>query len=225
MKKTLLIILPLLLIVGCSKKPEGVYNEEGEKDGKWTTWYEPANWYSSDSEKKSEGVYENGEKVGKWTYYHNNGNKKEEGETVNGKKVGKWTYYHNNGNKKEEGETVNSKKVGKWTSWYENGNKMIELNFKDGKPYGLAVSWYENGEIMSKGEYTGGRIKLMPDGSITMLDLSGTAVSKWRKKGKWDYYDKNGKKTVLICDGSNWDHNRKCYSLRQQSIYEYFGIE
>ena len=77
MKKTLLTILPLLLIVGCSKKPEGVYNEEGEKDGKWTTWYEPANWYSSDSEKKSEGVYDNGEKVGEWTYWYENGNKKE----------------------------------------------------------------------------------------------------------------------------------------------------
>ena len=32
MKKTLLIILPLLLIVGCSKKPEGVYNDEGRRN-------------------------------------------------------------------------------------------------------------------------------------------------------------------------------------------------
>ena len=77
MKKTLLTILSLLLIVGCSKKPEGVFNEEGNKEGKWTTWYEPEKWYSSDSEKKSEGEYNNGEKIGKWTYWYENGNKKE----------------------------------------------------------------------------------------------------------------------------------------------------
>ncbi|MBT7556566.1 hypothetical protein HN615_06535 [Candidatus Woesearchaeota archaeon] len=101
MKNTLLTILSLLLIVGCSKKPEGVFNEEGNKEGKWTTWYEPEKWYSSDSEKKSEGEYNNGEKIGKWTYWYENGNKKEEGETVKKKKVGKWTYWYENGNKKE----------------------------------------------------------------------------------------------------------------------------
>jgi antitoxin component YwqK of YwqJK toxin-antitoxin module len=101
MKKILLTILPLLLIVGCSKDPEGVYNEEGGKDGKWTTWYEPENWYSSDSEKKSEGVYDNGEKVGEWTYWYENGNKKEEGETVKKQKVGEWTYWYEMGIKKK----------------------------------------------------------------------------------------------------------------------------
>ena len=119
MKKILLTILPLLLIVGCSKDPEGVYNEEGEKDGKWTTWYEPANWYSSDSEKKSEGVYDNGEKVGEWTYWYENGNKKEEGETVKKQKVGEWTYWYENGNKKEV------------TNLDKNGNLIKEERISD----------------------------------------------------------------------------------------------
>jgi uncharacterized protein YcfL len=38
---TLLFVLTLLLIVGCTKKPEGVLNEEGNKEGKLTIWYEP----------------------------------------------------------------------------------------------------------------------------------------------------------------------------------------
>ncbi len=79
--------------------------------------------------------------------------------------------------------------------------------------------------MMSQGEYTGKRISLLPNGYRTLFDLSGKAVSKWEKKGKWAFYDNNGNKTVIQSNGGNPIDNFQLYSLRRQSIYEYFGIE
>ena len=73
MKKTLFILLPLLLIVGCSKpiNDETLIDKDGEFDGKWTWWYE-------NGQKKEESTYKDGEIDGKWTHWYENGQKKEE---------------------------------------------------------------------------------------------------------------------------------------------------
>jgi len=55
---------------------ESVHNEEGKKSEKSTTWYEPENWYSFDRKMESEGVYDNGKKVGEWTDWYENGKEK-----------------------------------------------------------------------------------------------------------------------------------------------------
>ena len=151
MKRYTIGLITLLLIVGCSKKPEGVYNEEGEKDGKWTTWYEPANWYSSDSEKKSEGVYDNGEKVGEWTYWYENGKKKYEETYKDGKRDGKWTEW-----REDTWKVV--VKHGKWTKEREDGGKKSEGNYKDGKKDGLSTLWYENGQKSQEETYKDGKL-------------------------------------------------------------------
>ena len=82
MKRLLLIVLPLLLIVGCSKPLDdeslidrgGVkYQQDSQKphSGKVFRLYE-------NGEKKLEGSYKDGKKDGLWTYWYENGKKKYE---------------------------------------------------------------------------------------------------------------------------------------------------
>tara|TARA_B100001142_G_C14143021_1_gene581407 strand:+ start:277 stop:549 length:273 start_codon:yes stop_codon:yes gene_type:complete len=90
MKKLLLIVLPLLLIVRCSKEPinyESLTNRNGVK-------------YEKDSQSPFTGeVFE----------LHNNGNKSIEGNYKNGLMNGIWTYWDENGQKKLERPYKNGK--------------------------------------------------------------------------------------------------------------------
>jgi len=84
--KRLWVILPVLLIVGCSKEPinyEEMLNEIGS-DGSYITkdTNEPYSgpvfsFLYENRQKGSEGILKDGWKVGKWTYWHENGQKKE----------------------------------------------------------------------------------------------------------------------------------------------------
>ena len=58
MRKLLLITLPLLLIVGCSKEPINYETTLIERDGLYTNWYE-------NGQKEFENTYKDGKKVPK----------------------------------------------------------------------------------------------------------------------------------------------------------------
>jgi len=122
MKKILLTILPLLLIVGCSKV-------EGKQDLiPDVKTYRNGNIKSITYHKKSRtGI----EKI-KYEEYFENGQKFEEGTYKDGELEGLFTWWYVNGKKREEGTWKNGEYDGKSTSWYENGQKMIEGTFKDG---------------------------------------------------------------------------------------------
>jgi len=146
MKKILLTILPLLLIVGCSKV-------EGKQDLiPVVETYDNGNIKSITYHKKSRTEIE---KV-KYEGYHKNGQKKEEGTYKDGKEDGKWTEWHQNGQKWEEGTYKDGKADGKWTEWYENGEKWKEGTCKDGKKDGLWTEWHENGQKMYEKTYKDG---------------------------------------------------------------------
>ena len=91
MKRLLLIVLPLLLIVGCSKPLDdeslidrgGVkYQQDSQKpySGKVFRLYESG-------EKKIEGSYKDGKLDGKWTDWYENGQKKYEGIYKDGESI------------------------------------------------------------------------------------------------------------------------------------------
>ena len=113
MKQTLLTILPLLLIVGCSKP----VNEETliDKDG---LKYHP----------DTKELY-----TGKTFKNRLGGMKKSEGSYKNGKKDGLWTLWYLNGQKYREETYKDGKYDGKWTTWHDNGQKWFEGTYKDGK--------------------------------------------------------------------------------------------
>ena len=113
MKKTLLIILPLLLIVGCSKpiNENSLIDRNGVK-------------YQQDSQKPYSG------KVFRLFY---NGEKKLEGSYKNGKEDGLWTEWNKSGRKIFEGNYKDGKEHGLYTRWWDDEQKMMELTYKDGK--------------------------------------------------------------------------------------------
>ena len=68
MRKLLLITLPLLLIVGCSKEPINYETTLIERDGLYTNWYE-------NGQKSFEGIYKDGELISK-KYWNEDGSVK-----------------------------------------------------------------------------------------------------------------------------------------------------
>ena len=114
MKKILLIILPLLLIVGCSKEPINFEEMLVEKEGVY---------YTKDTNKPYTGdvfsLYEDGQK-------------KSEGALKDGYYNGKWTSWFSDGQKYTEGTFKDDYYDGKWTSWYEKGQKYSVGIYNDG---------------------------------------------------------------------------------------------
>jgi len=165
MKKLLLIVLPLLLIVGCSKEPinyktslvkrDGVFytNDTNEPySGKVFSLYE-------DGKKKDEGTLKDGKMISKTEFeWYRNGQKQIEETYKDGKEDGLGTYWYENGQKNYEWTYKDGERDGLGTSWYENGNKYFEGTYKDGELDGLVTWWYENGQKKTKQTYKDGEV-------------------------------------------------------------------
>lgn len=65
---------------------------------------------------------------GLWTYYYPNGQRREEGRYEAGRRVGRWREWHSNGAPRAEGErhwlasSGASPRDGLWVLWYEEGS-------------------------------------------------------------------------------------------------------
>jgi antitoxin component YwqK of YwqJK toxin-antitoxin module len=213
MKRLLLIVLPLLLIVGCSKPVEDstLINKDGlmylpDSDTPYSG--EVFTNYST-GEKEYQGTYENGLLV-QYSYLNKDGTVKEpiNGETltdrggllyeVNGQKpyTGDVFELHKDGSRKYTGSLKGGKKDKLWTYWYENGQKWKENTYKDGKQDGLWTEWYENGQKWNEGTYSDGEI----DGLFTewyengQKKSEGTLKDGLKQEGKWTYWYENGEK-------------------------------
>jgi len=93
MRKLLLITLPLLLIVVCSKKPINYETTLIERDGLYTNWYD-------NGQKRDELTYKDGKYDGLWTWWYENGQKKVEMTSKDGKIISE-TYWKEDGSVKE----------------------------------------------------------------------------------------------------------------------------
>ena len=105
-------------------------------------------------------------------------------------RVGKWTFYYENGKKKEALTYKDGIKVGQWTKWHENGQKMYAETYKDGKNDGLWAAWNKNGQKTSEGTRKDGEYFLSnswnKNGEIMIKDGNG----------KWSQWHENGQKSV-----------------------------
>jgi hypothetical protein len=151
MKKLLLIVLPLLLIVGCSKTETNYY-----PNGQMKYKRETIGSVSGGSRRVNHG---------KTVEWYSNGQKKEEGNFTSdglysGLRTGSWTWWYENGNKKVFGyygeysasPSNFGQKVGLWTFWYENGNKRME-GYYDWYRKGTWTFWEKNGKKIGEGIY------------------------------------------------------------------------
>ena len=202
MKKTLLIVLPLLLIVGCSS-PEPINYEEtlNERDGVFYTkdtnkpYSGPVFSLDKNGNNKRESILEDGKMIiYKDIEWHSNRQKKSEETFKDGKQDGLVTTWHENGRKKSEGTMKDGKQDGLWIHWYENGQKSRERTYKDGVPDGLWI-YYSNGSVDEEGTYKDGK----KDGKWTEWHSNG---QKWKERtfkngkldGKSTWWYKNGQK-------------------------------
>ena len=164
MKNIFLIVLPLLLIVGCSKEPINYEEILVERDGIFYT-KDTNKPYSGrvfslydDGKKKDEGTFKDGKLIWRTEWkYHGNGQKWFEGTFKDGFRDGLFTNWYENGQKKEEYFYDNGKPDGLSTKWYENGKKRQEGPFKDGRIDGLWIEWNENGQKKEKNYRDGER--------------------------------------------------------------------
>jgi antitoxin component YwqK of YwqJK toxin-antitoxin module len=180
MKRLLLIVLPLLLIVGCSS-PEPINYEEtlNERDGVFYT-KDTNKPYSGqvfslfeDGKKKEEGTYKDGIKKGVWTFRYENGQKKLERTYKDGRQDSLMTYWDNDG-KVYKGKFINidwddidfSSSNGNFFC-YEKGSLGL-VNVKNGEIDGLQTFWYENGQK---------RVE------VTFKDGEWISEERWEKDG------------------------------------------
>ena len=112
MKRLLLIVLPLLLIVGCSEV-------EGQQQliPNITERYSNGNIQSITYYKKTRDGIEKVKEEG----YHYKGQKESEIHYKDGKKDGKWTKWWDNGQKRFEGTIKDGKQISS-KYWYEDGS-------------------------------------------------------------------------------------------------------
>ena len=176
MKRLLVIVLPLLLIVGCSQKPvedSTLINKDGlmylpDSDKPYTG--EVFTNYST-GEKLYQGTYEDGLLLN-YSYLNKDGSVKEPinyettlverddfyyTKDTNKPYSGQVFSLYDDGKKKEEGTYKNGKPDGLWKEWYENGQKKYEGSFKDGFRNGFWSYWNEEGEKTSEINYKNGK--------------------------------------------------------------------
>ena len=99
MRKLLLITLPLLLIVGCSKKSINYETTLIERDGLYTNWYE-------NGQKRDELTYKDGKFDGLYTNWYENGQKRFEGTYEDGELISE-KYWNEDGSRKENNDDKN----------------------------------------------------------------------------------------------------------------------
>ena len=228
MKRLLLIVLPLLLIVGCSKpidddslvERNGIHyqvNSETPYSGKSFSLHE-------NGQKGHERTFKDGKQDGLMTEWYENGQKRfevtyKDGETISEKLV--WnkdgslnipvdfkTLIEKDGLLYE----VNSKTPynGQIFFFHEKGLKGY---FKDGKPDGLMTYWDENDGKMYKGNFLG-----FNDENIDFSLVNGSYfgyednilinlhMKNGERDGIWRGWYKNGKKNYKVtCKDGNID--------------------
>ncbi len=118
-------------------------------------------------------------------------------------KVGKWTYWHQNGQLAGEQEFSNGIPTGHWKSWYDNGKQETDYDFATGK----ATLWHQNGQKNSEGnilttfQYDGKWVGWHDNGKI---NYEG-AYKAGQKDGIWKFYDTTGN----LYATESWNNGKK----------------
>lgn len=125
--RQLFLLVPLLLLLGCSGKTEVVTHYQNGMI-------------------QSKGYLDaDGKKTGDWREWDINGNIKLEAKWEGGKLLdanGIVTYWHSNGQKHREGAVENGLREGEWTEWFEDGRIRITNRHRKGRKHGLETQWY-----------------------------------------------------------------------------------
>ena len=118
---------------------------------------------------------------------------------ANAIKIGKWSYWYENGQlAAEQYYTTTGSMTGNWKGWYQTGTLELDINFATGD----ATFYHANGKVESSGKMLDGMIK---EGKWTIYHDNGNknvegSYVKGQKDGLWIYYDRDGKQSAT----ENW---------------------
>ncbi|MEQ8323681.1 MAG: hypothetical protein RH916_03285 [Vicingaceae bacterium] len=179
-------------------KTEGTYNYLGEKEGSFKTFdskggIEKVEIYSKDALLAKGKLDKEGQRIGYWEFYYNEGQIRAKGEYKDGLRIGNWTFYHSNGRVEQKGKYQKEEKPhGDWVWFYPNGELWREESFWRGREDGQAVEYSDSGSVITKGEYIDGRKEgfwfyVMGDHREEGNYIEGN------KSEEWIYYFPNGK--------------------------------
>lgn len=190
---------------------EGIVDAEGIKQGDWKEYYPRS------GKLRAEGAYKNGARIGKWTFYFENGKIEQKGTyREGGLPHGLWTWYYPSGQilREEEfrlgkedgyireydpvgnvitkGQFLDGYEEGEWVVDY--GDHREEGKYIGGLKHGIWLSYYENDELAFEGEYVNG----MAYGKHTYYYPNG----KKKLQGKYSGGQKDNVWTRYNPDGS-----------------------
>lgn len=201
------------------KVSEGIVDEQGNRKGNWTDFYESG-------EIRAKGSYRSNRQNGDWVFYFKNGKVEQRGQFLNGRFNGQWTWYYDTGelwrdesyfNGREdgysreydkqgniitEGNYINGEKDGKWV--YIVGDHKEEGSYIIGLREGEWKYYYESGEVQFEGNYLQG----LPDGKQIYFYENGTIKEEqYYKAGVrekvWRKYDNEGNIELAIAYKNN----------------------
>ena len=157
-KNGILIIILSCLAVGLQAQEEKtfwdngnvkttiIFDEDGEKNGRYESFYE-------NGELKEYGSYENGEKVGTWNEYYYDGTNKKMTRYYDGIIYRKEIYYDNGRLMVSGGFDDQGKKDGPWKQQYDNWQEKLEGDYSHGKKQGQWKYYTESGELFKIENY------------------------------------------------------------------------
>jgi len=188
----------------------------GKKYGYWKK-------YNKQNKLDYEGTFFNGEPVGKFIYYHDNGKIKNISYYTPNSPVVNTTMFHENGKKLAEGDFYNREKDGKWLIYSSTGKLVAEENFVKGKKNGVSkiyspqdetlleeVNWLDDKKNgVSINYFTTGKIRMKMfynldkmHGSFENYYENGKIKTKGQyaknfREGKWVSYDEKGRELKI----------------------------
>lgn len=145
---------PLIVEKYANGNPQFEYyqNEKGEKHGHYISYFENGN-------KRSEGEYNNGIQINKWTYWHESGNLLSEGVLdINGKEEGEWYFYFPNGILQQQEFWKGGVKEGRFVEYYEQGSVKRTGNVRNGFLDGRDSNYFESGILESSRNWENGKV-------------------------------------------------------------------
>jgi len=98
-----------------------------------------------DGTKYCEGQYEDGLRVGLWTFWHRGGQVAKTGHYKQGKPEGTWTFFGEDGSKQRVENYAAGRREGTWISYHPNGKPARQEEYQAGKRHGVWIEWYADG--------------------------------------------------------------------------------
>ena len=130
------------------------------EEGFWQYFYR-------DGSRMMEGSFKNGQKVGKWKAWYDNGKPSQEYFADNGP----FKSWYSNGNVESEGQFEDGLKSGHWKFYYPDGKLYRDCNYLNDSMNGLVTEYFDGDQKQFEGNYEHGRLNRQ-----YLVDLIGEFV-------------------------------------------------